>query len=116
LIGHESQHQVVETTMSRKRGAIPCPSCGEPIREKTLRCPSCGTTNPLQERPSLDERIGLGGTLVLVAVAGIILLVLGVWLTYELVALGRLNPYLVAAGGLVILVGVGARIARVWRK
>jgi hypothetical protein len=106
----------METTMSRKRGDIRCPSCGEHIREKALRCPCCGTANPLQERPSFDERIGLGGTLVLLAVAGIILLVLGVWLTYELVALGRLNPYLVAAGGLLILVGVGYRIARVWRK
>src|SRR5262245_34013920 len=106
----------METTMSRKRGGIPCPSCGEHIREKALRCPSCGTTNPLQERPSFGERIGPRGTLVLLAVAGIILLVLSVWLTYELVALGRLNPYLVAAGGLLILVGVGYRIARVWRK
>src|SRR5262249_15206543 len=80
--------QGMETTMSRKRGGIPCPSCGEHIREKALRCPSCGTTNPLQERPSFGERIGLGGTLVLLAVGGIILLVLGVWLTYELVTLG----------------------------
>jgi hypothetical protein len=102
--------------MSRKRSDIPCPSCGEPIREKALRCPSCGTTNPLQERPSFGERIGLGGTLALLAVVGSILVVLSVWLTYELVALGRVNTYVVAAGGLLILVGVGYRIARVWRK
>ena len=103
-------------TMSRKRGEIPCPSCGEPIREKALRCRSCGTPNPLQDRASFGERIGLGGTLVLLVVVGLILVVLSVWLTYELVALGRVNPYLVAAGGLLILVGVGYRIARVWRK
>jgi hypothetical protein len=102
--------------MSPKRGHIACPNCGEHIRQKALRCPSCGTTNPLQERPSFDERIGLGGSLALLAVAGIILLVLGVWLMYELVALGRLNPYLIAAGGLLILAGVCHRIARLWRK
>jgi len=102
--------------MPRKRGNLPCPSCGEPIREKALRCPSCDTTNPLQKRPSIDERIGLGGTLILLAVAGILLLVLGVWLIYEVVALGRVNPFLVAAGGLLILVGVASRIARVWWK
>jgi hypothetical protein len=106
----------METAMSRKRGEIPCPSCGEPIREKALRCRSCGTPNPLQDRASFGERIGLGGTLVLLAVVGIILVVLSVWLTYELVALGRVNPYLVAAGVLLLLASVGYRIARVWRK
>lgn len=100
--------------MSRRRASTLCPSCGEPIREKALRCRSCGTANPLQERPSFEERIGLRGTLVLLAVAGTILLGLTVWLTYELVALGRLNPYLLAAGGMLILVGVGYRIARRW--
>jgi hypothetical protein len=70
----------------------------------------------LQERPSFGERIGPGGTLALLAVAGIISLVLGIWLTYDLVALGRLNPYLLAAGGLLILVGVGYRVARAWQK
>jgi hypothetical protein len=70
----------------------------------------------LEERPSFGERIGLGGALVLLAVGGTILLVLSVWLTHELLALGRLIPYFVAAGGLLILVGVGYRIARAWRK
>jgi len=102
--------------MSHKPGEIPCPSCGAPIREKALRCRSCGTPNPSQERASFGERIGLGGTLVLLAVVGILLVGLGVWLTYELVTLGRVNPYLVAVGGLLILVGIGGRIARVWRK
>jgi hypothetical protein len=106
----------MELMMSSKRGGIPCPSCGEPIREKALRCSSCGSTNPLQERTSFGERIGLGGTLVLLAVGGTILIVLGVWLTYELMALGRLKPYLVAAAGLLIVGGVSYRIAQVWRK
>ena len=106
----------MELMMSSKRGGIPCPSCGELIREKALRCPSCGLTNPLQERTSFGERIGLGGTLVLLAVAGAILIVLVVWLSYELVALGRLNLYLVAAAGLLILGGFSYRIARVWRR
>ena len=102
--------------MSRKRGDFPCPSCGEPIRKKALRCPFCGTTNPLQESPSFGERIGLGWTLLLLAVVGVVLLLLVVWLTNELLALGRLNPYLVAAGGLLILVGIGRAIARRWRQ
>jgi hypothetical protein len=102
--------------MSRERGDILCPSCGEPIRRKALRCPSCGTTNPLHDRPSLDERIGLGGTLVLLVVVGVVLLLLCAWLMYELVALGRVNPYLLAAGGLVLLVGIGSTIARRWRR
>jgi hypothetical protein len=106
----------METAMSRDRGDFSCPSCGERIRKKALRCPSCGTPNPLQARPSFGERIGPGPTLLLLAVVGVILLVLGVWLTSELLALGRLNPYLVAAGGLLILVGIGSAIARRWRR
>jgi hypothetical protein len=106
----------METAMSRKPGYFPCPSCGEPVRRKALSCPSCGTTNPAQEHRSLDERIGLGGTLILLAVAGVALLSLSVWLIYELWALGRVNPYVVGAGGLLILVGVGSKIARRWRR
>jgi hypothetical protein len=106
----------METVMSRKRGGFPCPSCGERVRKKALRCPACGTANPLQERPSFGERIGLGGTLALLAVVGAALLLLVVWLTSELWALGRLNPYLVAAGGLLALVGIGSAIARRWRR
>jgi hypothetical protein len=81
-----------------------------------MRCPSCGTANPLQERRSFGERIGLGGTLALLAVVGVVVLLLGVWLAYELLALGRLNPYLLAAGGLLVFVGIGGAIARQWRK
>jgi hypothetical protein len=81
-----------------------------------LRCPSCGTTNPLQARPSLDERLGTGGTLVLLAVVGVVLVLLGAWLVYELLALGRVNPYLVAAAGLLIVVGIGSAIVRRWRR
>jgi hypothetical protein len=102
--------------MSSKRGDFPCPSCGEQIRKKALRCPSCGTTNPLQESPSFGERIGLGWTLLLLTVVGIVLLLLSVWLTYELLALGRLNPYLVAVGGLLILVGIVSALARRWQR
>jgi hypothetical protein len=101
--------------MSDERGHIPCPSCGEPVRRKALRCSSCGTTNPLQERPPFGERIGLGWTLVLLAGAVVALLLVCVWLAYELLALGHLNPYLLGAGGLFVLVGIGAVIARRWR-
>jgi hypothetical protein len=106
----------METAMSRKPGHFPCPSCGALVRRKALRCPSCGTTNPSQESRSFDERIGLHGTLLLLAVAGIVLLLLSVWLTYELLALGRLNPYAVAAGTLLILVGIGSAVVRRWRR
>lgn len=102
--------------MSRKRADISCPSCGEPIRKKALRCPFCGESNPSQTKMSIDERIGLGWTLVLLAVVGCVLLVLIAWLIYELVTLGRINPYLVAAAGLMILVGIGSAIARQWRR
>ena len=102
--------------MSRKPGNFPCPSCGALVRKKALRCPSCGTTNPAQESRSFDERIGLGWTLLLLTLAGVVLLFLSVWLTYELLALGRLNPYVVAAGGLLILVGIGSAIARRWHR
>jgi hypothetical protein len=98
--------------MSDQRGDIPCPSCGEPIRKKALRCSSCGTANPLQERTSFGERIGTGWTVVLLAGASVALLVLCVWLAYELLALGRLNPYVLAAGSLLLLVGIGQIIMR----
>src|SRR5262245_12211831 len=102
--------------MSRKRDDVVCPSCGEYMRKKARRCRSCGTVNPLLDSRSFGEQIGLGWTLLLLLVVGFILLLLGVWLAYELLALGRLNLYLVAAGGLLILVGIGSAIARRWRR
>src|SRR5258708_773133 len=102
--------------MSREKDDFPCPNCGEPVRKKALRCRACGTANPLQESTSFGERIGLSGTLFLLAVVGVVLLVLSVWLVYELLALGRLNPYLVAASGLLVFVCIGRAIARRWRR
>ena|SRR5262249_26466571 len=101
--------------MSQERGDIPCPSCGEPVRRKALRCSSCGTANPLREKPSLDERLGLGWTLVLLAGAAVALLLVCVWLAYELLTLGRLNPYVLGAGVLLVLVSIGSIVARRWR-
>jgi hypothetical protein len=54
--------------------------------------------------------------MILLALVGVVLLLLGGWLTYEVLALGRLNPYLVAAAGLLIVVGVGSALAQRWRK
>jgi len=102
--------------MSRKRDDVACPSCGEHMRKKARRCGSCGTANPLLESRSFGEQIGLGWTVLLLVVVGVVLVLLGAWLAYELLALGRLNPYLVAAGGLLILVGIGSAIARRWRR
>jgi hypothetical protein len=102
--------------MSSKRDDFRCPKCGARYRKKALRCPSCGESNPLQESPSFGERIGLSGTLLLLAVVGVVLLLLTVWLMYELLALGSLNPYLLAAGGLLILVGIARAVVRRWRK
>src|SRR5260221_14535642 len=101
--------------MSQKREEVVCASCGEPMWKKALRCPACGTTNPLQERKSLEDMIGLRGAMLLLVIASVTLVVLGVWLTYELVALGRVNPLLLGAGGLMVLVGIGATIARRFR-
>src|SRR5262245_53927443 len=102
----------METAMSSKHGDFLCPKCGEPIRKKARRCRNCGEPNTLQENASFGERIGVGWTLVLLVVVGTVLLLLGVRLTYELLALGRVNPYLLAAGGLLILVGIGRAMAR----
>ena len=102
--------------MPRERAYISCPGCGERFRSKALRCPSCGVANPLRERLSLEERVGPGGIMILLALVGVVLLLLGGWLTYEVLALGRLNPYLVAAAGLLIVVGVGSALAQRWRK
>jgi len=68
-----------------------------------MRCSACGTTNPLQERESFGERIGTGGTVILLAVMGTLMLILGVWLVYELVTLGRVNPLLLGAGALIVV-------------
>ena len=104
------------TAMSKKRKDLSCPSCGERLRKKALRCPACGTTNPLQERKQFGEGLGLGWVLFLLAVAGIVLVLLSVWLARELFTVGRLDPYLASAVGLLLLVGAGSAVARRWWK
>ncbi len=85
------------------------------MRPKAMRCSACGTTNPLHERTSLEGRIGLRGTVALLVVASVILVVLSVWMIVELVALGQVNPLLLGAWSLMLVVGVGVHLARRFR-